>query len=323
MLLYALLSIFLSAICSFVISKYGNKIAFMDNPNERSSHSTPTPRGGGLGMLLAFVVVGFLFIKNNAIVSIVGCTGILGFLDDRFTFSPKLRLIIQIILSILAIVFISGSPPAVSTMPFFLFGIVFITGTTNFYNFMDGINGIAGLTGLIGFGLVAYFAFFIANNKDIAFMCIVLSAGCLGFLPFNFPKAKVFMGDVGSMFLGFTFAVFVVELSTSINIFLCLITFLYLFYADAIATFYCRWRKGENLMQSHRSHLYQYMCNDLSIPHWKVSTLYALVQLILGVLSLFAYSKGLILQVTMLGIFIISFIGIYRVVKGIKKRSAD
>ncbi len=128
-------------------------IAFMDNPNERSSHSTPTPRGGGVGILLAFVVVGFLFIKNNAIVSIVGCAGILGLLEDRFTFSSKLRLFIQIILSILA---------------------------------------------------------------------------------------------VGSMFLGFAFAVFVVELSTSINIFLCLIMFLYLFYADAIATFYCRWRKGDN-----------------------------------------------------------------------------
>lgn len=319
MLLYALVSIFLSAVCSFVISKYGNKIASMDNPNERSSHSTPTPRGGGIGMLLAFVVLGFLFIKTNAIVSVIGCAGVLGLLDDRFTFSSKLRLIIQIILSILAIVFISDSPPTVSTMIFFLFWIVFITGTTNFYNFMDGINGIAGLTGLIGFGLVAYFAFFIANNKDVAFMSIVLSTGCLGFLPFNFPKAKVFMGDVGSMFLGFAFAVFVVKLSTSLNVFLCLIMFLYLFYADAIVTIYCRWRNGENLMQSHRSHLYQYMCNDLAIPHWKVSSLYATVQLILGVLSLFAYSKGLILQFTMLGIFIIPFIGIYRVVKGVKK----
>ena len=319
MLLYALLSIFLSAVCSFVISKYGNMIAFMDNPNERSSHSTPTPRGGGVGILLAFVVVGFLFIQNHAIVSIVGCAGILGLLDDRFTFSSQLRLFIQIILSIVAIVFISDSPPAVATIILFLFWIVFTTGTTNFYNFMDGINGVAGLTGLVGFGLLAFFAFFIANNKEIAFMSIVLSTGCLGFLPFNFPQAKVFMGDVGSMFLGFAFAVFVVKLSTSLNVFLCLIMFLYLFYADAIVTIYCRWRNGENLLQSHRRHLYQYLCNELAMPHWKVSSLYALIQLILGVLSLFAYSKGLILQFTVLGIFIIAFIGIYRVVKGIKK----
>jgi len=295
----------------------GTKLLLWIIPTNEARIQRQLP-GGGIGMLLAFVVVGFLFIKNNAIVSIVGCAGILGFLEDRFTFSSQLRLIIQIILSILAIVFISDSSPAVSTIFLFLFWIVFITGTANFYNFMDGINGIAGLTGLVGFGLVAYFAFFIAHNKNIAFMCIVLSTGCLGFLPFNFPRAKVFMGDVGSMFLGFAFAVFVVELSTNINVFLCLIMFLYLFYADAIATFYCRLRNGENLMQSHRGHLYQYMCNELAIPHWKVSSLYAMVQLILGVLSLFAYSKGLILQFTMLGILIISFIGIYRVVKGIK-----
>ena len=192
MLLYALLPIFLSAVCSFVISKCGIKSAFIDKPNERSSHSTPTPRGGGIGMLLAFIVVGFLFIQNHAIVSVVGCAGILGLLEDRFTFSSQLRLFIQTILSILAIVFISDS------------------------------------------------------------------------------------------------------------------------------SFYCRLRNGENLMQSHRGHLYQYMCNELAIPHWKVSSLYATVQLILGVLSLFAYSKGLFLQFAMLGILIISFIGIYRVVKGVK-----
>jgi Fuc2NAc and GlcNAc transferase len=319
MLLYALLSIFISAICSFVISKYGNKFAFIDKPNERSSHTTPTPRGGGIGMMLAFVVVGFLFTKNYAVVSVIGCAGVLGLLDDRFTFPSKLRLIIQIILSILAIVFVSDSPPTVSTIILFLFWIVFITGTTNFYNFMDGINGIAGLTGLVGFGLVAYFAFFIAGNKDITFMSIILSAACLGFLPFNFPKAKVFMGDVGSMFLGFAFAVFVVKLSTNLNVFLCLIMFIYLFYADAIVTFFCRLWKRENLLQSHRDHLYQYMCNELAIPHWKVSSLYATVQLILGVLSLFAYSKGPTFQFTMLGIFMIYFIGTYRVVTGVKK----
>lgn len=273
-------------------------------------------------MLLAFVVVGFLFIKNNAIVSVVGCAGVLGLIDDRFTISSKLRLVIQIILSILAIVFIFDSPPAVSSMIFFLFWIVFITGTANFYNFMDGVNGIAGLTGLVGFGLVAYFAFFIANNKDIAFMGIVLSTACVGFLPFNFPQAKVFMGDVGSMFLGFAFAVLVVKLSTSLNVFLCLIMFLYLFYADAIVTIYCRWRNGENLLQSHRSHLYQYMCNELAIPHWKVSSLYAIVQLILGILALFAYSKGLFLQFVLLGIFNISFIGAYWIIKSLNKTTS-
>src|SRR4030065_2467558 len=108
----------------------------------------------------------------------------------------------------------------------FLFWLIFITATTNFYNFMDGINGIAGLTGLIGFGLMAYFAYFMLNDYDLFLMSMILATGCIGFLPFNFPRARVFMGDVGSIFLGFVFASFVVKLSTSINIFLCLIMFL-------------------------------------------------------------------------------------------------
>ena len=101
---------------------------------------------------------------------------------------------------------------------------------------MDGINGIAGLTGLIGFGLMAYFSYFILNTHDIFLMSTVLAAGCIGFLPFNFPRARVFMGDVGSIFLGFVFASFVVKLSTSINVFLCLLMFLSTFYADAVIT---------------------------------------------------------------------------------------
>ncbi|MBI5677171.1 MAG: hypothetical protein HZC52_01460 [Planctomycetes bacterium] len=86
---------------------------------------------------------------------------------------------------------------------------------------MDGINGIAGLTGLIGFALMAYFAYFMMNDYDLFLMSIILAAGCMGFLPFNFPKARVFMGDVGSIFLGFVFASFVVRLSVTISIFLC------------------------------------------------------------------------------------------------------
>src|SRR3970282_96264 len=130
----------------------------------------------------------------------------------------------------------------------FLFWLIFIVGTTNFYNFMDGINGIAGLTGLVGFGLMAYFSYFVLNTHDVFLMSAVLAAGCLGFLPFNFLKARVFMGDVGSIFLGFVFASFVVKMSVTINIFLCMIMFICTFYADAVITIYYRRKRGENLM---------------------------------------------------------------------------
>ncbi len=154
-------------------------------------------------------------------------------------------------------------------------------------------------------------------------LSIVLVSGCLGFLPFNFPRARVFMGDVGSIFLGFVFASFVVRLSVTINIFLCLIMFLSTFYADAVITIYYRWRRGENLMQAHRSHLYQYLSNELKIPHWKVTLLYAVVQLCFGAIAVAAYQKGLVIQLILLLPFSIVFLVSYNLVKMIKPRLSE
>ena len=183
---------------------------------------------------------------------------------------------------------------------------------------MDGINGIAGLTGLVGFGLLAFYSYYIADKPDVTLMSLVLSVGCAGFLPLNFPKARVFMGDVGSIFLGFIFAFFVLKLSVSINIFLCLSMFLCTFYSDAIITIYYRWRRGENLMQAHRSHLYQYLSNELRLPQWKVSALYAGLQFVFGLLSLVTFKHGLLWQLGLIGLFVILFTMSYRFIKNIK-----
>jgi Fuc2NAc and GlcNAc transferase len=188
---------------------------------------------------------------------------------------------------------------------------------------MDGINGIAGLTGLVAFGLMAFFSYTMANELDVTRLSMVLSIGCLGFLPFNLPKAKVFMGDVGSIFLGFVFATFVVKLSTDIHIFLCTIMFLCTFYADAFVTLFYRWRRGENLMKAHRSHLYQYMSNELGLPHWKVSTAYALTQLFFGSLAILAFSSGLLYQIAVVGLFAAIFLVLYRFIKGFSPSMAS
>lgn len=183
---------------------------------------------------------------------------------------------------------------------------------------MDGINGIAGLTGLVGFVLMAYFSYFILNAQDVFLMSTVLAAGCIGFLPFNFPKARVFMGDVGSIFLGFVFASFVVKLSITINIFLCMIMFLCTFYADATVTIFYRWRRGENLMQAHRSHLYQYMCNELRLPHWKVSLSYASTQFVFALMAVLAYNKkDIAWQIVLFVFFGTMFLVVYNFVKRI------
>ena len=225
-----LLSFLLSVLTASIISQIGSKTALVDHPNYRSSHSLPTPRGGGIGIWLAFVIIGVFFFKDNAFTLIAGIAGLIGFLEDIFTLSSRLRLLIQIIISALVAWLFLTMPLSMITVLLFVFWIIFITGTANLYNFMDGINGIAGFTGVVGFGLIAYFSYYILNDYNLFLMSLILTAGCIGFLPFNFPKAKVFMGDVGSIFLGFVFASFVVKLSVTINIFLCMIMFLCTFY---------------------------------------------------------------------------------------------
>lgn len=312
------LSLTMGAFCAAFVLKYGGRIALLDNPNDRSSHSLPTPRGGGVGIWLAFILVGFFVVKDTCFTLTALAAGLLGLWEDYRPLSSKLRLLIQVVISLLFIFLLSGLPTSALGAVSFFFWIVVITGTANFYNFMDGINGIAGLTGIVGFGLMAFFSFFIVYEPEVALISIALSCACLGFLPFNFPKAKVFMGDTGSIFLGVAFAALVLKLTATIGIFLCLVMFLFNFYADAIVTIYYRSRRGENLLKAHRSHLYQYMSNELKMPHWVVSGTYAITQCVIGILAIIAYSKGLLWQSVLLGIFVGLYIMAYRSIKRIK-----
>jgi len=300
------------------VHRYGSHIALIDIPNERSSHSSPTPRGGGVGIWLALLIVTIWIVPNLFLALLIGMVGLIGFLEDRFALPALIRLLFQWVVAAGFVLFVLGFPATFIMLLLSLFWVVFVVGTANFFNFMDGIDGIAGLTGVVAFGLLSFFAFPIVKNSDIALMSLALSAGCLGFLPFNFPKAKVFMGDVGSILLGFVFASFVMKLSSNIAIFLCLIMFLSTFYADALITVYERWRKGENLMKAHRSHLYQHLANEMNLRHWKVSVLYSIVQLLFGTLSILAYKYGIAWQIALLAIFGIFFVVAYRLLKGIQ-----
>jgi len=265
----------------------------IDNPNERSSHLVPTPRAGGIGIYMVVIFGGVFVIRDVLFAFIALVVGLLGFLEDRFALSSRIRLLFQLTLSVAVVFFFLGIPTTIGEISFFLFWVIFITGTANFYNFMDGINGIAGLAGLIGFGLMAYFSYFIVKNLNIALMSIVLSSACLGFLPFNIPKAKVFMGDVGSILLGFVFAAMVMWLTKDMLDFICLSSFLFPFYADELTTMYIRLKSGGNLFKPHRRHLYQIFANKKAIPHWKVSFGYGVFQLIVGLSVLFMRPLGI------------------------------
>lgn len=269
------------------MSLYACHLGLIDVPNARSSHALPTPRGGGVGILLAFVTASLFSGISHFLWLSAACISIISFFDDKLNLSPGLRLLLQFSAAATALFPLLYPAPVDLLLKVLLlvFFSVFIVGTANFYNFMDGINGIAGLTGFVAFLLLTLHAQ-VNGNSSHALVLLAVSFACLGFLPFNIPSARVFMGDVGSILLGFFFALSVIMLASSITEFLALAGCLFPFYADTLATLYVRWRSGERLSQAHRRHLYQLLANQMGLPHWKVSLGYTSLQAVIGFVCL-------------------------------------
>ena len=191
----------LSVVLTYAIRAYANKKAIFDVPNERSSHSVPTPRGGGLAIMLVFYT-GLIYFQesiDSTLFYALLCSlpvALISILDDLFTLSSSIRFLVQSVSAGMALYFLGG----VSSIDFILFElhgwwlniIAFFTivWLTNLYNFLDGIDGYAGSEAvMVGLGLFVFF-----HNP----LGLVILAASLGFLLFNWHKASIFMGDVGS-----------------------------------------------------------------------------------------------------------------------------
>jgi Fuc2NAc and GlcNAc transferase len=302
------LSLFLSAAGAWFVSKYGHLLNLLDKPNTRSSHRTATPKGGGLGLLAAFLAASVLLGLPAGLWLPAAFLAGISFMGDRSEISPAYRLFFQFAAAIifLAIHWKSSSQPPFNILMIMPLAL-FITATANYYNFMDGINGIAGLTGLIGFGLLAVFAHSRDADTNLKLLAICLSFSCLGFLPFNMPQARVFMGDVGSILLGFLFAVMVISISRNVLEFISLACFLFPFYADEITTEIIRLKDGEKLWTPHRRHLYQILTNEYGIAHWKISAGYGMLQLFIGISALLMVQVGIYPLAVMIALNFIVF----------------
>ncbi|MBF0202282.1 MAG: hypothetical protein HQK66_13420 [Desulfamplus sp.] len=284
---------------------------FMDMPGLRSSHAAPTPKGGGVGIVLA-VLWAWIFLGHPfAMIPCFIMISFLGLFSDRRDISPLFRLSMHILLALFAV--IAGSPflPLLSfpgIILYTLFWTLFIAATANFYNFMDGINGIAALSGATGFILMALFQILHGGWDRNVLLLLAAASACLGFVPMNFPRAKVFMGDTGSLFLGFFFAAMVMLFSTSHGDFLLFFSFLAPFYCDELTTMAIRLKNRENIFKPHRKHLYQILVNQRRISHLKVTLFYAMVQAIFGLMMIYIHSLGRIMPlVTMLLLFFVLF----------------
>lgn len=249
----------------------------MAQVNERSSHSVPTPHGGGIAIALPwFVALSYLYLSEQidpplfyALMVGMVISGV-SFLDDLYELSPKIRLIVQALVACIALVALGGFDTlsfgifAISN-PFFtnLFAFVLILWYINLTNFIDGINGYVGsefvflcLAGLLLFGGVHFG---------------VLAAAVLGFLYWNYNKAKIFMGDVGSTLLGYNIAIFTLYYANleSSNFWIWIILFS-LFWFDATLTLFRRKQNGEKLSQAHKKHAYQRL-TQAGWSHYKVT----------------------------------------------------
>ncbi|MRR05883.1 MAG: UDP-N-acetylmuramyl pentapeptide phosphotransferase [Deltaproteobacteria bacterium] len=287
--------------------RFGRVFGMIDIPNDRSSHATPIQSGGGIGISAALVLSAinlnlpfYLWVPATFL-------SFVSFIDDRINLSLRSRIIVQLSAA-LAVILLTipyhtiipiFGPNLFQPANFYYFLILiplcaFIAGTANFFNFMDGINGNAGIAGTASFGLIALYAHLQEANPSITLFSACIAMACLGFLPMNFPKARVFMGDGGSVLLGFVFATLVLTFARSIEDFLVLCGFQFTFYADTLTTLFVRWRDGEQLTQGHRRHLYQLFANQMRIPHWQVSLAYGLLQIAIGCLLILLRPRGLV-----------------------------
>lgn len=286
-------------------------LRLLDVPNERSSHTTPTPRGGGLAIVAGFLL-GIAALPWFGLASLYTHTYFLGFLlalllivlialyDDFRTPGAGLKFAVQLLAILIAmasgVVFASSSFLAFfdllsfGTWAWWIYPVtvVWILGLTNAYNFMDGLDGMAASTAFVASGFFALLAFQ-AGSQWTYLLALALAAGALGFLFFNWSPARIFMGDVGSTFLGFAFASLAILAARyetqSLPIVLMPLLLLH-FLFDTVFTFLRRLLAGEVVWQAHRTHLYQ-LLNRLGYSHRQVSGGYALLAVLQGCAALY------------------------------------
>ena len=280
--------------------KIADKYNIIDKPNERSSHTQITLRGGGvifyIGALLYFIVSGFeypYFFLGLTLITLIS------FLDDILTLSNKLRLLIQLVSMILMFYQVGMFEMAWWIVPI---ALIVSVGTINAYNFMDGINGITVSNSLAVLVLLA-----IANqntpfiNSEFLYY-IILSVIVFGF--FNFRnKAKAFAGDVGSVAIAFIILFLLAKLIiTTQNV--IYILFLLIYGLDAVWTIIRRLFRKENIFEAHRSHLYQFYANENKTNRLIIAAIYGVLQLLVGFFVLYKSSLSLEYQI-ILSIFLL------------------
>ena len=257
-----------------VLRRYAMVRKLLDMPNERSSHSRPTPRGGGMAIVLVFVSFMpvlrlFDVVSTEALWSLIGAgagVALVGFWDDHRHIPARWRLLIHFAAACWGVLLLGGLPP----IPLFgshydlgwfggLIAVTYLVWLINLYNFMDGINGIAGVEAVtVSLGGSLLYATSPATGAEWVVPMLLLAA-VSGFLFWNFPTARIFMGDAGSGFIGIILGLMSIQSAWIVpELFWGWIILLGVFITDATVTLVRRLLQQQKIYQAHRSHAYQY-----------------------------------------------------------------
>ncbi len=283
----------------------------LDIPNSRSSHSIPTPHGGGLAIAITFLIALVILavtgrLSWSLMLSLYGpgmLVAIVGFIDDYRPIAARWRLAVHFISAGWILYIMNGLPPLL------LFGmkldlmwlgyiiaVLYLVWLLNLYNFMDGIDGIAGIEAVTVCmsGIVLYW---LNDTIDLSYILpALLLAAVAGFLFWNFPKAKIFMGDVGSGFLGLMLGALSIQAAwVDPNLFWAWLILLGVFIVDATVTLFRRIIRKEKFYQAHCSHAYQHASRQLN-SHVRVTISVGLINLLwllpIAVLVTLQYLEG-------------------------------
>lgn len=266
----------------------------LDIPNARSSHRVVTPRGGGVAIVLPTLVTTLALGLTRWLAWPLVCSiciggalvALIGFLDDRENLAPRWRLLGHFAAASLVLVTLGGVPPLSGLGVVldqgwvgFACTLLYIVWLLNLTNFMDGIDGLAGVETVTVCLIAAILTGVYAPGEHLWAAPVVLASSSLGFLVWNWPPAKIFMGDVGSGFLGLMLAVLSLQAGWATNgLFWSWVILLGVFVVDATVTLVRRIAQGERFYEAHRSHAYQHAAQRLG-GHQFVSVTVALINL--------------------------------------------
>lgn len=263
----------ISLLLTALLRRYALNKQIIDVPNARSSHTIPTPRGGGVAIVLTFLaclpVLGlFGWASPRALVAIGGAgalVAVIGFMDDHGHIAARWRLLGHFAGACWLLIWLGGLAPLqmfgfTLNLQWFSYIVAafYSVWMLNLYNFMDGIDGIASveaITACVGMAVLAA----LAGVPDLMALPLLLAAATAGFLFWNFPPAKIFMGDAGSGFLGIVLAGLSLQAAwLSPPLFWAWLILLGVFVVDATFTLIRRLVRGDKVYEAHRSHAYQF-----------------------------------------------------------------